>query len=75
MENYTVHDVEYDGINYYCVYENATEQVIDFFYLESEAEKCESFLNNGGAFSGFTPSFVLRKIVVQEEINSKFAIL
>jgi len=73
MENYTIHSVTYDNTTYHCVYEKATEQVIDFFYFEDDAVNLKMFLSNGGAFAGFTPTFVLRKVSVPEEINSKFA--
>ena len=73
MEKCTIHSVNYENTNYFCVYENSTEQVIDFFYFEEDAIKCMNFLNNDGAFAGFTPSFVLRKVSVPKEVNSKFA--
>ena len=73
MEKHTIHTVDYDNNTYYCVFENATEQVIDFFYFEKEAIDFMNFLNNDGAFAGFTPSFVLRKVKASEEVNSKFA--
>ncbi len=73
MEKYTIHAVEYDNTTFYCVYENATEQVIDFFYFEDDAVLCKQFLDNDGAFAGFTPEFVLKKVSIPEEVDSKFA--
>jgi hypothetical protein len=73
MEKYTLHEVEYDSNTYYCVYENATEQVYDFFLFENEAKFCKNFLETGGSFDGFTPSFMLRKVTVPSDINNMFS--
>lgn len=75
MEKYTIHAVDYDNTKYYCVYENATEQVFDFFYFENDAISCKFFLEEGGAFDGFTPSFVLKKIQVENTLDTKFEYL
>jgi hypothetical protein len=73
MEKYSIHQVTYDSNTFFCVYENATEQVYDFFLFENEAKTCKTFLDLGGSFDGFTPSFMLRKIVVPSDINSVFS--
>ena len=72
MEKYTIHQVEHEKIMFYCVYENASEQVIDFFVNEADAIAHKNFLDNEGGFSGFTPSFVLRQFTTPEEINTRF---
>jgi hypothetical protein len=72
MEKHTIHTVDYDNNTYYCVFENSTEQVLDFFLIESEANKKKKFLDKGGAFDGFTPEFVLRKVNSYIDINNKF---
>lgn len=43
----------------YYVKETTTNQVIKTFYDFPEAKKYMKFLNLGGAFDGFTPSFIL----------------
>ena len=53
------------------VYEKSTDQVIDSFYFKDEALALARFLENGGAFDGFTPSFVLREIP-DPNVNAKF---
>lgn len=55
----------------WCVMENKTEQLIKAFEFEDEAEDYSEFLNQGGAFDGFTPSFVLREVTVSN-INQEF---
>jgi hypothetical protein len=60
---------------FWCIYEKATEQVIKFFVFKEDAVKKLEFLENGGSFSGFTPSFVLKEIPIQrtnDEINKNF---
>ena len=43
----------------YCVEEKATGYHIRSFNKQDEAKKYMKFLNLGGAFSGWTPSFIL----------------
>lgn len=73
MEKYTIHEVDFDTNTFYCVYENATEQVYDFFLFENEAKTCKTFLDMGGSFDGFTPTFMLRKVTLSTDINSMFS--
>ena len=51
------------------VFEKKTEQVIESFYFEDDAKAYMQFLEKGGAFDGFTPSFIL--ILVPEAVNSE----
>jgi hypothetical protein len=43
----------------YCVEEKATGYIIEAYNTQEEAKKKMKFLNLGGSFDGFTPSFVL----------------
>jgi hypothetical protein len=54
------------------VLETGTEQVISSFFFEDDAEEYSKFLEKGGAFAGFTPSFVLKK-THSYDINDAFA--
>lgn len=55
----------------WLVYEQTSDQVVaEFFFEEDAAELCK-FLENGGGFAGFTPSFILQRVPVQD-INQNF---
>lgn len=56
----------------WIVYEETTAQVVGKFWFEDDAEELSTFLENGGGFAGFTPSFVLRKAQIGN-INDAFA--
>ncbi len=49
--------VEKDGK--FSILETATEYTIKTFETREEAKKVMKFLNLGGGFAGFTPSFIL----------------
>lgn len=53
--NYKV--VEIGGV--FAVEEKSTQQIIETFEDYTDAKKYMKFLNLGGAFDGFTPSFIL----------------
>lgn len=74
MDNYVCVPVEHENEYLWCVFENNTEQVINSFYFEDEAKEYIKFLNDGGAFNGWTPAFVLNEITIQseEDINKEF---
>jgi hypothetical protein len=55
----------------WCVYENSTAQVVAEFFFEDDAQEYSEFLEHGGAFAGFTPSFVLKK-TQSSNINDAF---
>lgn len=60
------------GYDYdWCVVEKSTTQIIKTFDFSEDADNYCSFLNNGGAFDGSTPSFVLRSVAVKA-INHTF---
>jgi len=63
---------EEDGEFFWSVKETSTNQVIESFHFEEDAMEYANFLIKGGAFDGFTPSFVLREVVFEEDINDKF---
>jgi hypothetical protein len=56
---YEVFPVSHNNDIFFCVFEVMTQQAIDFYYFKEDAEKCANFLATGGAFSGFTPAFIL----------------
>lgn len=73
-KKYTIHSLKDDaGDFYFAVYEENTEQVIAFHYFQEDAKKQAKFMESGGSFDGFTPSFVLRQIPSQViDPNDKF---
>lgn len=73
MSNYYVLPLEVESDFIWCVIETQTEQLIQAFAFEDEAEEYKRFLMKGGAFDGFTPSFILREVVVPTNVNSEFS--
>lgn len=74
-EKYEIAVVEDDNDFFFCVYEKATEQAIDFFLFKDDADARKKFLERGGAFDGFTPSFILKEVSLPKtpsEINRNF---
>lgn len=55
------------------VYEESTAQVVAEFFFEDDAQNYSKFLESGGAFAGFTPSFMLRKFI-PGNINDAFSV-
>lgn len=75
MIKYIVKPVNTDEDDFvWCVIETPTDQIIKVFTFEEDASDYCSFLNEGGAFDGFTPTFVLREVVVESDLdyNQKF---
>ena len=75
MEKYSIHKVVHsDQEEYYCIYENATNQVIDFFMFVEDATETVKDLSKGKGFDGFTPSFMLNSVNLPDttNINKKF---
>lgn len=54
------------------ILEQATSQVVAEFWFEDDAQEYCQFLEKGGAFAGFTPSFILTN-VPKHDINDAFA--
>lgn len=63
--------VEYENQFHWCVFEHSTEQVIASFFFEDDAEDYLEFLEDGGAFDGFTPAFMLVE-ARKPDVNAKF---
>ena len=68
---YSYYSVNDDDCLIWNVLETATNSIIDSFYWKDEAQQYARFLESGGAFSGFTPSFILKKTQIGD-INSEF---
>lgn len=67
--------IDYNGKSLYCVYEMATDQVVNHFKSEREAQKYIEFLEDGGAFAGFTPAFIMRefgKVDIDQQFSRHF---
>jgi hypothetical protein len=74
MEKYSVILIREDEEYFWGIYEFASEQVIDTFYFEEDAMDAADFMEKGGAFDGFTPSFMLQEdFLPKEEINLSFS--
>lgn len=53
----------------WLIYETQTEQYIASFFFVEDAQDYMRFLNSGGAFDGFTPSFVLTPFKIPETLD------
>lgn len=56
----------------WLVFEESTSQVVAEFFFEDDAQNYCKFLEKGGAFAGFTPSFMIRKFI-PGNINDAFS--
>lgn len=74
MEKYSIHKVDHSGEEFYCIYENATNQVIDFFAFIEDATETVKNMKNGNGFDGFTPAFMLNSVLPKNavDINKRF---
>jgi len=72
MKNYIVEPSENNGDFVWSVIETQTDQIIQSKVFAEEAEAYARFLNNGGAFNGFTPNFMLQEVVISDNINDQF---
>lgn len=72
MRKYDVYAVNMDGDFMWEVYEIESEHVIDRFFFEDDAIKAARFMESGGAFSGWTPTFFLRPVAAPRDINLEF---
>lgn len=73
MDNYHVMPLALNNDFIWCVMETKTEQLIKAFAFEDEAQEYSDFLNEGGAFDGFTPTFVLREVAFDRNVNTDFS--
>lgn len=55
------------------VQEIASDQIVAEFFFEEDAIELVKFLTNGGAFAGFTPAFIIRKVLLGKDINEAFS--
>lgn len=69
---YSVELHEDDENFVFYVREKATEQPIKYFAFKDEANQYKELLENGAAFSGHTPAFMLINVPDAENINLKF---
>ena len=53
------------------VYEKASDQIVAEFFFEEDAQELCKFLEKGGGFAGFTPSFILQRVPFKN-INETF---
>ena len=74
---YIVNPVNIENDFIWQVTETTTDQVIKGFFFEDDALEYANFLEDGGAFDGFTPTFILQEVVVQNDLdyNQKFEAL
>ena len=55
------------------VFETETERVVETHFFEEDAVARAKFMENGGAFSGFTPSFMLNSVLIpSKSVNDTF---
>ena len=54
------------------VFEISSQQYVAEFFFEEDAQELCEFLQRGGGFAGFTPSFMLRKSYAKD-INQAFS--
>ena len=74
MDNYHIMPLKTDDFDFiWCVIETSTDQLIRAFEFEDEANNYSKFLNRGGAFDGFTPSFVLQEVASLIDVNREFS--
>lgn len=74
MTKYTIAKLQdANNANFFAILENKTEHILGFYCFLEDAEKRVSFLESGGAFDGFTPSFVLIETNKKTDINDDFS--
>ena len=74
LELYEVVEVQDEENNkFFCLFERDTEHVYGFYLFEDEAFDKKKFLEEGGAFSGHTPKFMLEPAPEKRNINEEFS--
>ena len=72
MKHYSYyHEFDSDDNLVWCVYEKASDQIVAQFFFEEDAAELCKFLEGGGGFAGFTPSFILQRVPTID-INQNF---
>lgn len=75
LRNYT-YSPQFDSDDYlwWHVIEQSTKQIVASFIFEDDAQEYMEFLENGGGFAGFTPSFMTRQVSIPaSNINEAFS--
>lgn len=57
----------------WSVYEDTTEQFVESFFFEDDAKKFVKFNERGGAFAGFTPTFMTTRGYKPKNIDEEFS--
>lgn len=73
MTNYEIIALNEDDNFIWGVKERQTDQIIDTFVFMDDAEDYLDFLEEGGGFDGFTPSFILNAVKVPESLDDTFS--
>ena len=71
--NYQVITIQDNNDFFWGVAEMQTEQIIDTFFFQEDAVEYATFLEKGGAFAGFTPSFILTEVKIPESLDESFS--
>lgn len=71
-KKHSIKTVKYDDVLFFCIYEHATEQVLDYFFTEYDAIKMKKKLDSGSGFDGLTPEFMLKIVKTKTDINTSF---
>lgn len=72
-DNLIVVPVEINEQFLWCVFEKATDQVINHFFFEEDAHEYVEFVNDGGAFAGFTPAFMTNVVEFDDKPDLNLA--
>lgn len=75
---YSIHSMQDKdtGDFYHCVFEEETQQVIQFHYFLDDAKSQAKFMETGGAFNGLTPSYMLKEINLKkrkQDLDNEFS--
>jgi hypothetical protein len=70
---YEIRPINMNGDFLWEVHETATDHTIDRFFFEEDAADLAEALESGFGFNGWTPRFVLNKVVLPDDINSRFS--
>jgi hypothetical protein len=73
MKHYNYYSVKDGDDVFWNVHETLTNTVIDSFIYKEDAREYSQFLEKGGAFYGFTPSFMIRRVLPPIPIDEAFS--
>lgn len=73
MNKYSIQPVNIEGDFMWELFETETEHVIGYYFFEEDARAAAKFMSAGGAFSGWTPSFMLQEVAAPRDINLEFS--